>query len=162
MNNAQLRFDPMTGKPLNQSEGIANTVNTNNNVLPNTVNVASTPVPNQVQSVNVATVQPVQTVPTANNTQYVQPTQQGLNTTENQSVQTVQHQTNTAFATQQQMQSIPTVDQNKHEFINNTQANNIVKKSEKKNGPNIVFIVILFAIIFAAIFFLFPYLLENM
>ena len=68
---------------------------------------------------------------------------------------------NNAANVQQQMQSIPTVDQNKQEFINNTQASNVVKKQEKKSGPNVIFIVILFVIIFAAIFFLFPYLLEN-
>ena len=60
----------------------------------------------------------------------------------------------------QQMQNIPTVEQSKQEFINNTQANNAVKKEEKKDGPNITFIVILFVIIFAAIFFLFPYLMD--
>lgn len=60
-----------------------------------------------------------------------------------------------------QMQSIPTVDQSRQEFINNTQALNAEKKEEKKSGINYVFIIILFAIIFAAIFFLFPYLLKH-
>jgi len=58
------------------------------------------------------------------------------------------------------MQTIPTVEQSKQEFINNTQTNSSVKKEEKKDGPNIAFIVILFVIIFASIFFLFPYLLK--
>ena len=61
---------------------------------------------------------------------------------------------------QQQIQNIPTVEQSKQEFIDNTQANSTVKKEEKKDGPNIAFIVILFVIIFAAIFFLFPYLMD--
>ena len=61
---------------------------------------------------------------------------------------------------QQQMNSIPTVDQDKKEFITNTQATTEVKTETKKNGPNIAFIVILFIIIFASIFFLFPYLLD--
>ena len=64
--------------------------------------------------------------------------------------------------TQQQMQSIPTVGQNMQDFISNTQEASTAKKTEKKNGPNILFIVILFVVIFAAIFFLFPYLLENL
>lgn len=66
-------------------------------------------------------------------------------------------ETNTIY-NQQIMQNIPTVDQSKQEFINNTQVNSLSKKEEKKEGPNITFIIILFAIIFASIFFLFPYL----
>ena len=58
------------------------------------------------------------------------------------------------------MQSIPTVEQTTQDFINNTQINSTVEKEEKKDSPNITFIVILFVIIFAAIFFLFPYLLK--
>ena len=61
---------------------------------------------------------------------------------------------------QQQMQTIPTVDQSKQEFITNQQSTTEGKKEEKKNGPNIAFIVILFIIIFASMFFLFPYLLN--
>lgn len=65
-----------------------------------------------------------------------------------------------AVAMQQQMQAIPTVDQSKEAFIDNTQANSTAKKQEKKDGPNWAFIIILFVIIFASIFFLFPYLLK--
>ena len=97
-------------------------------------------IPNQVQT---------------NNAQIVQQVQPDDNQT-NQSVQ----QTTNNINVQQQLQSIPTVDQTKQEFINNTQAENIVKKEEKQDGPNIVFIIILFVIIFAAIFFLFPYLMK--
>ena len=63
---------------------------------------------------------------------------------------------------QQAIQNIPTIEQSKQEFINNTQANSPVKKEEKKDGPNIAFIIILFAIIFASIFFLFPYLQKTL
>ena len=63
---------------------------------------------------------------------------------------------------QQIIQNIPTVDQSKQDFINNTQANSAAKKDEKKDGPNITFIIILFIIIFAAIFFLFPYLQKTL
>lgn len=63
---------------------------------------------------------------------------------------------------QQSMQNIATVEQSKQEFIENTQANSSAKKEEKKDGPNIAFIIILFVIIFAAIFFLFPYLQKTL
>ena len=96
----------------------------------------------QVQSQNIQ--QPVQQVQPQNVEQPVHP--QNLNPTN----------------IQQQMQSIPTVDQSKQQFINNTQASSEVNKEKKKDGPNIALIVVLFAIIFAAIFFLFPYLLKVM
>ena len=67
---------------------------------------------------------------------------------------------NSNITIQQQMNSIPTVDQNAQQFMQNTQATTVVKKEDKKEGPNTIFIVILFAIIFAAIIFLFPYLLN--
>lgn len=90
-----------------------------------------------------------------------QPINQNIATTPNQ-VQTTQpvQQPANNINIQQQLQSIPTVEQTKQEFINNTQAENVVKKEEKQDGPNIVFIIILFVIIFAAIFFLFPYLMK--
>lgn len=104
MNNSEMKFDPMTGQPLN----------------------------------NVQNSQPEQNVVAQNQSQ-VTPTQN---------------------VNQVQMQTIPTVDQTKQEFINNTQALNKEEKEEKKGGINYVFIVILFIIIFAAIFFLFPFLLK--
>lgn len=82
-----------------------------------------------------------------------------VQTTNSQTTQSVQQPANN-INIQQQLQSIPTVEQTKQEFINNTQAENVVKKEEKQDGPNIVFIIILFIIIFAAIFFLFPYLMK--
>ena len=90
-----------------------------------------------------------------------QPINQNITTIPNQ-VQTTQpvQQPANNINIQQQLQSIPTVEQTKQEFINNTQAENVVKKEEKQDGPNIVFIIILFVIIFAAIFFLFPYLMK--
>lgn len=62
---------------------------------------------------------------------------------------------------QQQIQGVPTVEQSKEEFIDNTQALTPEKKEEKQNGVNYVFMVILFVIIFGAIFFLFPLLLKH-
>lgn len=67
-----------------------------------------------------------------------------------------------AVNVQQPMQNIPTVEQSKQEFIDNTQANSLDKKEDKKDSPNITFIIILFVIILAAIFFLFPYLQKTL
>ena len=61
---------------------------------------------------------------------------------------------------QQPMQNVPTVEQSKQDFINNTQALAPEKKEEKKDGVNYTFVIILFIAIFAAIFFLFPLLLD--
>lgn len=105
-------------------------------------NINNTVVP---QSENIQPIPTVQPVPTVEPVQAVQP-----------QVPTM----NNDIYNQQQMQNIATVEQTKQDFINNTQANSTIKKEEKKDGPNITFIVILFAIIFASIFFLFPYLLK--
>lgn len=56
-------------------------------------------------------------------------------------------------------QTVPTVEQSKQDFINNTQALTPEKKEEISNN-NYTFIIILFIIIFASIFFLFPILLK--
>lgn len=60
------------------------------------------------------------------------------------------------------LQAIPTVEQSKQEFINNTQSLSTEKTTEKKQGVNWTFIIILFAVILVAIIFLFPYLLKNL
>ena len=62
--------------------------------------------------------------------------------------------------TQAQLENIPTVEQGKQEFINNAQAMNTEKKEEKKEGVNFWFVLIMFGVILAAIFFLFPFLLK--
>ena len=79
---------------------------------------------------------------------------------QNDSAHTITPTINDLQTNQQQMQNIPTVEQTPQVFINNTQVNSMDEKLEKKDGPNITFIIILFAIIFASIFFLFPYLLK--
>lgn len=61
---------------------------------------------------------------------------------------------------QNELQSIPTVEQDKQSFINNVQSLNQEKKEEKKDGINFVFIIILFIVILVAIYFLFPILLD--
>ena len=67
---------------------------------------------------------------------------------------------NDAIKIQNELQSIPTVEQGKDAFINNVQSMNKEKKEEKKEGVNFVFIIILFIVILAAILFLFPFLLD--
>ena len=67
---------------------------------------------------------------------------------------------NDAAQIQNELQSIPTVEQGKEAFINNVQAMHEEKKEEKKEGVNFLFIIILFVVILAAIFFLFPLLLD--
>ena len=113
MNNNELRFDPNTGQPLNNS--------VNNNEIN----------------------QPEQNLQ--------QPTQNINNNQEN-----IDSNANI----QQQMQSIPTVDQNQQVFLNNSQTGVSEKKENKKDSGNIAFLVIIFIIIFAAILFLFPYLTK--
>ena len=130
MNNNQMNFDPMSGKPVNRNP------------------VPSTPVN---LGPNVQSIQPTQPVQVPVGSQ-VAPIDSQPN---------IQKPTNNAYINpQQQMQSIATVEQDKQQFIQNTQASNVVKKEEKKDGPNIGFIITLFIIILASILFLFPYLMK--
>ena len=124
MNNNEMKFDPITGQPLN------NNLDLNNNISTQDIST---------------------------NQNVVQTNQQVIHNAQIQQSNMVNQDLNNQI----QMQSIPTVDQSRQEFINNTQALNAEKKEEKKSGINYVFIIILFAIIFAAIFFLFPYLLKH-
>lgn len=134
MNNTEFNFDPITGQPLSNTN-ITNTQTLNTiNQPSNNLEQATHQVP-PVQPINQPILQP-------------QPITQDINTLNDISTQQIQ------------MQSIPTVEQSTSDFINNTQAQNVEKKDEKKNGINYAFIIILFAIIFAAIFFLFPLLLK--
>lgn len=132
MENKQMNFDPMTGQPIVQN------INTNN-----------TPINNEIDNNKVAS------TPTGNTNESIQTTQTVL-INQQQEIGNI----NNNSSIQQQMQSIPTVEQNKQDFISNTQADSTAKEEVKKDGPNITFIVIMFLIIFAAIFFLFPYLLK--
>lgn len=54
------------------------------------------------------------------------------------------------------MQSIATVDQSNEQFINNVQSDAENKPTQKQEKTSYLFLIILFLIIFAAIFFLFP------
>lgn len=130
MNN-NAKFDPMTGQPLQNNT------------------------PQQVtENRPVAQQQPV--VPN-NISQQVESIEQ------NQNPVIEQPQTNNIIQEAQpqvQLQSIPTVEQNKQDFINNVQSMNQEKKEEKNEGINFVFIIVLFVIILAAILFLFPILVD--
>ena len=136
MDNNKMNFDPITGQPINQN--INNLSNTN-------VTVTQEAQPT------------VQSAPVINSTQ--ENSEQISNSNINQTVAPSEIQMqNTVVNMQKQMQNIPTVEQSKQEFIDNTQINNTTKNEEKNSNVNITFIVILFIIIFASIFFLFPYL----
>ena len=99
----------------------------------------------------------IQTISNINSAPVLEPTQQSIPIVTQPEIM---NQTINTINTQQQLQSIPTVEQSKQEFINNAQNLNTEKKIEKKEGVNYIFIIILFVIIFAAIFFLFPLLLN--
>ena len=92
-----------------------------------------------------------QTIPNANqtsvNNEQNQPTVEINTQVDNQNIQNV-------------LQSIPTIEQTKQEFINNAQSLNTEQKKEKKQGINYAFVIILFIIVLAAIFFLFPMLMK--
>ena len=136
MDNNQMNFDPMTGQPINNS-------------------VNNTPV--SQQNIPIVGLEQQSTQVQPQQPQVVQPVQQPINQVQPQiTEQPVQNNT----VIQQPMQSVPTVEQSKQDFINNTQALTPEKKEEKKDGVNYAFIIILFVVIFAAIFFLFPILLK--
>ena len=82
----------------------------------------------------------------------------------NVQVQTVpvEQQINTIDTNINNMQAVPTVEQSKQDFINNTQSVTSEPKKEKKDGINWTFIIIMFVIILGAIIFVFPYLLKNL
>lgn len=153
MNNTQPTFDPMTGQPLNSN------INTQPTFDPMTGQPLNSNINNQaiLSSTENNQISPAEITITQNQSL---PTSEANTNLQTEMITAQLPQENNVLSTQQQMQSIPTVEQSTQDFISNTQAINEEKKEEKKEGPNIVFIVILFAIIFAAIFFLFPYLLK--
>lgn len=132
MNNNEIKFDPATGQPIQNNMDN----NTQTNIQVN----------NQVQTV--APVAPIEP--------QVNPTNEQSQTV------AINPQINNIDTSINNIQSIPTVDQSKQEFINNTQSLAIEKKTEKKHGINWIFIIALFVIILVAIIFLFPYLLKNL
>ena len=69
-------------------------------------------------------------------------------------------QSTESFNNTSQTHFAPTVEQSAQEFINTIQNTGTVKKETKKDGVNYVFIIILFLIVIASIYFLFPLLLN--
>lgn len=69
---------------------------------------------------------------------------------------------NEAIELQQNINSIATVDQSNEKFINNIQSDSKNIKKESKEKTSYIFLIILFIIIFAAIFFLFPLINSHM
>lgn len=72
----------------------------------------------------------------------------------NNSMQNQEQPNNTNV--QNDLQSIATIDQSNEKFINNAQTASQEKENSSDGKMNYAFIFILFAVIFAAIFFLFP------
>lgn len=91
----------------------------------------------------------------SSNMQNIVPSQVENNTTNQQQTSLTQE-----LQIQNELQNIPTVEQDTQSFINNVQTLNGEKKEEKKEGVNFIFIIILFIVILASIFFLFPLLLD--
>lgn len=115
------------------------------------------PTVNQVAEQQIDTMQqPVEPVvekvvePTFDNTEVI------VNTPIQPEIQENLEQVKDDYKIQTELQNIPTVEQNKEQFINNVQTMNKERKEEKKEGVNFVFVIVLFVVILAAIYFLFP------
>ena len=80
------------------------------------------------------------------------------NVEENQTINNPQNE----VLIQTELHNIPTIEQNKEQFIENIQSTNQEIKENKKEGTNFIFIIIIFIIMLAAILFIFPLLLNYM
>ena len=145
MNN-NMTFDPNTGVPIQQ-----------NNQQPVNQQIIKQPIMINEKQIN--------SQPTLENSSIQQLNTENIvleqNQDNEQQIQNIETtQINEPALNQNEFQSIPTVEQSQQDFINNVQSMNQEKKEEKKEGINFVFIIILFVIILAAIYFLFPLLLK--
>lgn len=138
MNNNQLNYDQLNS---NQTNNIQN----NPNLIPN---------PN-VQGVNAS---PQNIIPNAtaqvsapigqNNMANIQPTvQNGA---------PAPMPTFTGPIQSNNVSGVPIVDQSRDSFVQNTQQSSIEKQDEHKKGINYMLVIVLFIIILATIFFIFP------
>ena len=93
---------------------------------------------------------PVNSVPVQPQVQVVpeQPTNQPIDNDQNQ------------MGSQNNFQSVPTIEQSNQNFVANTQTISSEKPVEQKNKVNYLLIIILLGSVFLAIFFLFP-MLKN-
>lgn len=147
MNN-NANFDPITGQPINQ-----------NNNIPNVQTIDSTV--GQVMSEMPAlesTVEQTMSVVQPSDTTIVQeiPELQPLDTSNE--IINVDNSIQTNI--QDELRNIPTIEQDKQDFINNVQTANQEKKEEKKDKNNLLFIIIAAVVLLLAIYFLFPLLLN--
>ena len=148
--DANLNIQPIPDMPV-QNQPQVNQTNMQNTMAQTTMNsTMSTPDVQQPQNIDV----PNQNTTIQPNINNVDPIQNTQNTIPPQ-----QHVDMEAHI-KDQLQNIPTVEQDKQAFINNVQNMNQETNEQKKESINFVFIIILFLIILAAIYFLFPILLK--
>ena len=128
----------------------------------NNTNMDNMPIQNNIHEQNIN-----QTINNQQPIENTQITQENINSNLNNTTEVPhineQIQENSHFdqnQLQNQLQSIPTVDQKPEQFINNIQTQNQEKQEEKKEGVNIAFVIIMFIVILAAIIFLFPILAK--
>ena len=130
MNN-NMNYDPMTGIPIQN----------NNQNIDNINNILTEPISNQTMQQNTSiAIDPIQQSNTI------------INEPINQQIEYINTNIPPHIA--------PTVEQNEQQFINTIQNTNTEKKEVKKDGANYIFVIILFIIIIASIYFLFPMLLK--
>lgn len=91
-----------------------------------------------------------------NNKTEVQQSESTVNQNISTDLEINQNQSTDTASVQKNLQSIATVDQSNENFINNAQTESNEKVESSDGKMNFTFIIILFALIFAAIFFLFP------
>ncbi len=202
MNSNNLKFDPLTGQPVNNGEpnvatnnmtpnnGYANigqnnlnnqNVVMNNNMMAdqntqvnpiptmNSIPVEPVPVANPVPQVEPISSTPGEFITPAINNGNVQPI---VNPTiisgtpagspNNNVGMGMQNQVGQTPNTVNPMAGVPTVEQSQQDFIKSTQTISSDNSNDKSSGPNYILIAVIFAIIFAALFFVFPLLLNYL
>ena len=131
-----------------ENNNIQATASQNNVVNP-------TPIPNPAVGVQPnEQFQPINSIPVQNqqvDNQNVQPIESQMS--QNQQV-------NNNESIQNQLQSIPTIEQSNQNFVASTQTISAEKSVESKKKVNYLLIIILLAVVFGVVFFVFP-LLKN-
>ena len=159
----------------NVNNNINNNINNNFSGIPPVVNANTAP----IQSNGVSGVQPApilnqNNIPESNTNTQINNQYQGVqnqNTNSNivaaqQSVGAQQvnnqglQQNNSNQVVQNQFQSIPTIEQSNQNFVANTQTISSEKNVDNKKKVNYLLIIILLAVVFGVVFFVFP-LLKN-
>lgn len=125
-----------------------NNIQTQNSNIQNNMNI------NQANQATMDSQQPVTTVTT---TEY-----SNLQMQNNIPIVTEHPHVDMEAHIKDQLQNIPTVEQNKQDFINNVQNMNQEITEKKSDNINFGFIIILFVIILAVMYFLFPILIKYL